>query len=198
MPPKSDLLYNETAATVVMKYSSLETENSYRCGGRRSFHVCAYGFCVINLTDGVAVCYSEVIGGATGCVIWGFCLFSFQWQLVLPATCVILCYIHVRPAGLSELALPWRVTGPGHAAWTLALQCHVQKGDSWTGTLLAEQICAHLSKALWCEQMSLVHNEVQWMKYNPRKCPPSHHWPAAIYERTSSLTSSLHAPPPHL
>jgi len=26
MPPKSDLLYNETAATIIMKYSSLETE----------------------------------------------------------------------------------------------------------------------------------------------------------------------------
>lgn len=25
-PPKSDLLYNETAATMIMKYSSLETE----------------------------------------------------------------------------------------------------------------------------------------------------------------------------
>ena len=100
-----------------------------------------------------------------------FWLFSFQWQLVLDATYMISCYIHVRPAGPSELTLPCAAIAgyrPGRAAWTLGLQCHVQKLDSWTETWLAEQISAHLSKALWCEQTCLVHNEVQWMKYNPR------------------------------
>lgn len=37
--------------------------------------MCSYGYCIINLTDGVAVssftvCSSEVISGATGCAIW--------------------------------------------------------------------------------------------------------------------------------
>ena len=136
-----------------------------------------------------------------------FCLFSFQWQLVLDGTCMILCYIRVQDVhgwrvhqSLPHLDQLPQVTGLGGAAWTLGLQCHVQKLDSWTGTLVAEQICAHLSNVLWCDQMSLVHSEVQWMKYNPRKpewWSQSHHWPA-ICERASSLTSSLHVPPPCL
>lgn len=93
-----------------------------------------------------------------------------------------------------------RVTGPGRAAWILGLQCNVQKLDSWTKNLLAEQICAHLSKVLWYKPMSLAHSEVQWMMHNPKKhkgCSKSHRWPA-VCEWTSSLMSSLHVPPPYL
>lgn len=67
-------------------------------------------------------------------------------------------YVPRVPQSLAYPEQLSRVTGAGCAAWTLGLQCHVQKLGSWAETLLAEQICAHLSKALWFEQMSLVHN----------------------------------------
>lgn len=98
-----------------------------------------------------------------------------------------------------SVQLSW-LTGPGCDAWTFGFQWHVQKLDSWTGTLLIAQVCAHLSKALSCEQRALVDNEVQWRKYNPRKhkrCFQSHRWPV-VCERSSSLTSAPHAPPPSL
>lgn len=77
-----------------------------------------------------------------------------------------LCYTHVHP-------LPWasvRGYRPKLCCLDPWAQCHVpvQKLDSWTKIVLAEQICADLSKAFWCEHMSLVHSEAQWMKCNPR------------------------------
>lgn len=77
-----------------------------------------------------------------------------------------LCYTHVHP-------LPWasvRGYRPKLCCLDPWAQCHVpvQKLDSWTKIVLAEQICADLSKAFWCERMSLVHSESQWMKCNPR------------------------------
>lgn len=55
------------------------------------------------------------------------------------------------PEHLSGVTDPWA-------------QCHVpvQKLYSWTKIVLAEQMCAHVSKAFWCEHMSLV------MKCSPR------------------------------
>lgn len=83
MPPKPDLLYNETAAVMIMKYFSLVTEKILVEAVDKALPFVLIWVSLTNLGDGVAVslhavCYSETVNGVTSCTVHFSWSFFFQ------------------------------------------------------------------------------------------------------------------------
>lgn len=127
MPPKPDLLYNETAAVVIMKYFSLVTQKILVEAVGKAFPFVpirvqrykSWGWGCSFFTHSL----SEAVNGATNSTVHSFWSFSFQWQSLMKLAwpCVIPMYILWIHQSLSYPEHLSGVTGPSCAAWNDAL-----------------------------------------------------------------------------
>lgn len=168
MPPKPDLLYNETAAVMIMKYFSLVTEKIviWSCG--QGVSICAHVGLVLQILGlGLQFLYTQFVTQKLSMeqsVVQFIFLGHFpssdnQSSMKLAWPCVILMYIsHGSTKAYLMLSIYPGVTGPAYAAWTLGLNAMSLFKNCILELrlcLFTERICAHLSNAFWYEHTLL-------------------------------------------
>lgn len=131
MAPKSDLPWDETAATVTVKLLPGHRESSWCFGARTVWgHVCSVGFDFLLM--GSFPVHSSLFQNHCRsswlCSLLILCI-SFPWWMVLRATCTVLGPPELAvPLGSSRRSQPWPCC---LAPW---LQSHLQMLGSWIET----------------------------------------------------------------